>query len=341
MTVTGRQLVTLAESIGTPAAADGSDGEVFATLPIPGAPGHLLGRDAAGLIAVLIAIDTSFPLGPLPPVRLENLAVAHAARCIVSRPGEPAATGVFSVVRCLSNDLRLVELFIKVMASVSQQFVEPPSAQDAALVIDRVIRLFRDLGKPSERTVQGLWAELFVIANSTDPVSVAKAWRCSLFDRSDFATGGERLEVKSTAGPCRAHAFNADQLRTPTGTKGVVASILCQRSAGGVSIGELWSMIRRQVAAEPSLLLRVDGIVAETLGEAWKESLQLRYDWQTARDSIRFFSMASIPSVGPDLPPQISEVRFRVDLSGIDPLAATAMNQMGGLISAVVPTQTL
>lgn len=73
MTIVGRQLVALAESIALPVAASDAGGEVFATLPMPDVPCHFLGRDATGLLAVLISIDTSYPLGPLPPVRLENL----------------------------------------------------------------------------------------------------------------------------------------------------------------------------------------------------------------------------------------------------------------------------
>jgi len=334
MTVVRRQLLALAQSIPVPASGDVSDGEAFTTAPMPGSACHMLGRDSAGFVAVLISIDSRFPLGPLPPVRLDNLAVVHAARCVVSKTGEPSVPGVFSVVRCLSEDPELVELFIGVMASVSQQFPGPSSTQEVAQVIDRVIRLFRDLGKPSERAVQGLWAELFVIARSADPATVVSAWRSSLFDRSDFATDQQRLEIKSTAGHVRSHVFSAEQLRTPTGTMGVVASLFCQRSAGGISVGELWSMVRRQLVAEPSLLLRVDSIVAETLGEAWKQSLQLRYDWQTARDSIRFFLADAIPSVGSNIPPQISEIRFRVDLSSMDSLTAVAMSQMGGLLAA-------
>jgi len=334
--ISGRRLVALAESLTTPASSPGAEGEVFATLQIPGVPCHLLGRDAAGLFAVLISIDTSYPLGPLPPVRLENLSVTHAARCAVVRPGEAPGTGVFSVVRCLSKDPPLVELFIEVMASVSQQFPTPPAVGDAAQVLDRVIRLFRDLGRLSNRTIQGLWSELFVIARSTDPTIVANSWRSSVFDRCDFATADQRLEVKSTTGTVRAHAFSADQLRVPTDTTGVVASLFCQRSAGGVSVGDIWSTVRRRIASEPNLLLRVDGIVAETLGDAWRESLQLRYDWQTAKDSLRFFSMGSIPSVG-SIPPELTEVRFRADLSRVEPLSATALIQHGGLLAAVAP----
>ncbi|CAN5492613.1 hypothetical protein BH09PLA1_BH09PLA1_02700 [soil metagenome] len=96
-------------------------------------------------------------------------------------------------------------------------------------------------------------------------------------------------------------------------------------------------MVRRRIEFDASLLLRVDGIIAETLGEAWKESLKLRYDWQTAKDSLRFFAMASVPSVGSHLPPQLSEVRFRVDLSGVEPLSAAALIKHGGLFAAVAP----
>lgn len=335
MTPGGRLLASLAQAIPTPVLPDGGQGEVFATVPIPESPCHLLGRDVAGLVAVLISIDKSFPLGPFAPIRLENLVVSHAARCVVSYPGEPSIADIFSVVRCQSDDLTLTELFIDVMASVAKQFPKPPPASEAVQVIDRVIRLFRDLAKPSERTVQGLWAEMFVIASAAEPVTVARSWRNATFDTADFATAQQRLEVKSTTGTIRSHSFSAEQLRTPPGTFGVVASLMCQRSAGGVSVGELWSIVRRQVASEPGLLLSIDGTVAATLGNSWKESLSVRYDWDVAKESLRFYSMADVPAVGVQSTPDVSEVRFRSNLSRCASLDRYALRRMGSLLGAV------
>jgi len=340
MSSAGRHLANLIEQIASPAASLAGEGESFATLPIPGSQLNLVGRDAAGCVAILIAIDTSYPLGPLPPVQLENLSVAHAARCTVSRASETPVTGVFSIVRCLSTDPQLVQLFIDVMASVALQFGEPPSATGAAQVLNRVIRLFRDLGKPSERTAQGLWSELFVIAGSTSPTLVAAAWRSVKFERSDFATSDQRVEVKSTTGVVRSHAFSADQLRVPRGTRGIVASLVCQKSAGGVSIGDLWDIVREGVASDPSLTLRVDEVVAETLGDAWKHALSVRYDWQTARDSLRLYRMESIPSIGSESPPEVSDIRFRVDLSHVEPCSSEELEMDGGLFAVMLPTTT-
>jgi hypothetical protein len=220
------------------------------------------------------------------------------------------------------------------MASVARQFPGPVSAQQAAHVIDRVIRLFRDLGKPNERSVQGLWAELFVIATAADPLTVARSWRSATFDKADFATADQRLEVKSTGGSVRSHVFGAEQLRVPTGTVGVVASLFCQRSAGGVSVGELWSMARRLVAADSALQLALDGNVAATLGAGWKEAVLIRYDWHVARESLRYYMMADVPAVGVDPTPDVSDVTFRSSIGACRPLDARSMQKFGGLLAA-------
>lgn len=336
MRAVARHLGELLRALPLPAEG-GADGESFSTVAFPASPEHLVGKGADGRIAILLALDTGFPLGPIPSVRLENLEVIHAARCQIARSDGSRVPGTFSVVRCLADDPAIAELFIDVMASVTQQFVKLPSADTAARVMDRVIRLFHNLAKPSPRVAQGLWAELFLIAESTDPIQVAAAWRTTMHDRTDFASDSHRLEVKSTANANRIHKFSMDQLRVPTGTNGVVASLLCQRTAGGLSIRELWSTVRGLLAATPELVLRTDEIVTSTLGDVWKESLLLRYDWQTAKASIRFYAMESIPSVGHDLPPAISDVRFSVDLSGVQTIEWQTVKEHGGLMRAACP----
>lgn len=317
-----------------------TSGETFATLPLPGSEHHLLGRDVNNNIAVLIAIDRNAPLGPLPPVRLENLAVSHAALCRISRPSDATTEGMFSVVRCLSADPSLRGLFLEVMASVARQFPVPPTTQKAADVLEQVIRIFRELSKPSERTVQGLWAELFILAGAIAPAVVALAWRNSAFDRTDFATEHQRLEVKSSSRATRSHRFGAEQLWLPSGVNGIVASLFCQRSSGGMSVGELWNAVRSRVSADPALLLRVDGIVSETLGDAWKESLMIRFDWRTARETLRFYDMNTIPAIGNRIPPEISEIHFRVDLSRVGHLSRSVLEAAGGLFVAALPILT-
>lgn len=336
MTAIARHLGALCRALPLPADG-GTDGESFSTVAFPASPAHLIGKGADGRIAILLALDTGYPLGPIPSVRLENLEVIHAARCQMARSDGSCVPGTYSVVRCLADDPAIAELFIEVMASVAQQFVEPPPAETAATVIDRVIRLFRNLARPSPRVAQGLWAELFLIAESCDPPQVAAAWRATRYDRTDFASDNHRLEVKSTANANRVHKFSLDQLRVPEGTNGVVASVMCQRTAGGLSIRDLWSTVRGLLAATPELVLRADEIVTSTLGDVWKDSLLLRYDWQTAKASIRFYAMESIPSVGHDLPPAISDVRFCVDLSGVQAIEWQSVKEHGGLMLAACP----
>ena len=59
---------------------------------------------------------------------------------------------------------------------------------------------------------------------------------------------------------------------------------------------------------------RVRAIVAETLGESWREAEMIRFDVGLARDGRRLFDTRKVPSVDPRIPPQVSRVRFVVDL---------------------------
>ncbi len=336
MTAFSRHLSSLFRSLPIPADG-GADGETFATVAFPASPAHLIGKGADGRIAILLALDTGFPLGPIPSVRLENLEVIHAARCQIARSDGSRVPGTFSVVRCLAEDPALAELFVDVMASVAQQFVKPPPAETASRVIDGVIRMFRNLARPSTRVAQGLWAELFLIAECTDPVCLAASWRAATHDRTDFVADKHRIEVKSASGANRIHKFSSEQLREPTGTTGVVASILLHRTSTGLSIRELWATVRGVLTAAPNLIVRTDEIVTSTLGETWKESLQFRYDWQAARSSLKFYAMSTVPSVGHDFPPAVRDVRFTVDLASTSPMSWEDAAGHAGLLRAACP----
>lgn len=64
-------------------------------------------------------------------------------------------------------------------------------------------------------SIQGLWAELFVISIASNPEYLLKAWHSSLNDVYDFNDGIDKIEVKSTSKSHRIHKFSYDQL-SPT-----------------------------------------------------------------------------------------------------------------------------
>ena len=98
--------------------------------------------------------------------------------------------------------------------------------------MDRLIELFRAMTTPSRKSVQGLWAELFLIAQSRQPTILVDAWHMLPEDRYDFAMDDQRIEVKSFSGSLRQHHFSLEQLQPPEGVKTLIASMLVEGFTG-------------------------------------------------------------------------------------------------------------
>jgi hypothetical protein len=93
--------------------------------------------------------------------------------------------------------------------------------------------------------------------------------------------------------------------------------------------------IRSRLAGDASLLLKLDRVIVQTLGEGLRLAWDERFDRQLARASLVFYQASDIPAVDPSVPAQVSDVRFRVSLDGI---AASPLQQgeaaPGGLLEA-------
>jgi hypothetical protein len=204
-----------------------------------------------------------------------------------------------------------------------------------------LVELFRALELPSRKSVQGLWGELYVIVQASDATALVSAWHTAPEEAYDFSGGAQRIEVKTASGDQRRHHFTLVQLQPPTGAAAVVVSVLVERVGGGVSLGELLSRARSRVAPHPDLVLRVDQVVAATLGHSWRRALAERFDWERAEESMTFFDVGLIPSIEPAaVPPDVSDVRFRADLARVQPVSERVMREEGGLFQAVLPLRT-
>ena len=96
-----------------------------------------------------------------------------------------------------------------------------------------------------------------------------------------------------------------------------MASVLVERSGGGTSLEELLAAIRRRLGAHPDLVLRVEQVVATTLGSTLRAGLRERFDLELARNSVAFFDIAQIPSIAGPIPREVTDIRFRSDLTGL------------------------
>ena len=92
-------------------------------------------------------------------------------------------------------------------------------------------------------------------------------------------------------------------------------SLRVVRSDQGTSVGDLADEVKAHLAGDDSSLIRFNRSLALTLGSGLRAGMRDRFDEQVARSSLAFYHAGAIPSVPTDLPPEIGEVRFRVDLT--------------------------
>lgn len=306
---------------------------VFSAAPAVGCPTHRIARQLSGSPALLLRVDASAEPRPA-PVELENLQVQHDLECAISKPDGGRETGRFSVVRCKGSSRELHAYFLRIADAILQVVGPRPTRAQVAAAIDRLVELFSAMSLPSKKSVQGLWAEVYLIARSEAPDAMIRAWHSTPEDRYDFGEGGRRIEVKSCGGPPRRHHFTLEQLTPPRGAKAIVASLFVQRTGSGVSIADLIERIGSEVP-DSDLILRLETVVAATLGDCWPNGLRDHFDEETANESLSYYDSVSVPTIGGSVPAELSQVRFVSDLSSVTPQAVEAMRREGGIFAAV------
>jgi hypothetical protein len=301
---------------GLPTPDGTGDRESFMASSID-AEGHFrIAKDMSGNPVLLVTVPDPESSPALPPVRLRRLTVQHDLRALVQNPaeGEKVATARLTVIRCV--DPELTEHFLRICWPIVRSLQERPSRARVSEVVTRLADLFQMLSSSARETAQGLWAELFIVAQAREPQRLVEGWHQDPEERFDFALGSHRLEVKSFSGPRRIHHFGLEQLRPPAELSVWVLSLQTVRSSGGASIAELMRRIQGSLR-DPGAALAVEHIVAESLGEQLGTESLRSFDEEIAGETLRFYRAESLPSVDPNVPERISGVRFMADLEGL------------------------
>ena len=292
-----------------------NDEDRFTASPIPGHQPHRLGKDTLGRPLLLISIFNVRSQSQYTPVVLEHLTVQYNLNCRISRPDGTFEEGIFTVVRCTAEDVTLQDYFLRVMSTVIISLGDQPTQSDVAHAMNQLIELFRAMANAPRKSVQGLWAELFLISQTGQPATLIEAWHTVVEDRYDFAMDDQRIEVKSFSGDIRRHHFSLEQLHPPDGLKALVASVSVKSSQAGVSISDLRGKIQTRLGNNLDSLLHIDRVIALTLGDAWQRASDARFDERLAEESLAFYETTVIPSVNPNLPFGVNGVRFQSDLT--------------------------
>lgn len=309
-----RELVGLFDSLSCPVTSE-IHAATFSGSRIPSRPGCHVCKDSLGKPALLIPVSGELSGRLLPNVALENLRVEHSIRCHIAGHGGVSIDSVFTILRCLSDERALQEYFLMTIGTIIPTLPLSPSARDLSEAIDKLVELFHALAQAPTRHVQGLWAELFVITQSTCPISMIEAWHSEIDERFDFSSGQQRIEVKSSSDRTRRHFFSLEQAYPPEGTDVLIASVFIERATNGTSLGDLWDEVRGAVESAPMLLMKIERVCLKALGNSWADARTKCFDLQLAEQSLAFYRVEGIPRITADLPQGISEVKFRSDLS--------------------------
>lgn len=270
-----------------------------------------------------------------PNAELRYVSLWPSAECEVASEGR-TASGVFAIIRCKSDDRGLQVLFLDVLGNWVEMLGQEPTIDMLSGAFERLAQLFEALSRPAGREVQGLWGEVLVIAASSDPTLLVKAWHTHPSELYDFQAGLELVEVKTTATRPRRHEISLAQLTPPSGSNAVLASVLVEETGPTVTLIELIEIVKRRLS-EPRLRVRVDEIVAETLGANWVEARVVGFNAQRALAGLRFVPVEQVPCVNRALPPEVSDVRFKVELDGAPTLEYRELRSRAGLLGALVP----
>ena len=312
-------------------AATGSD---LSALPIPGSTTHRLAKDANGLPCLLIR-QPEQERRPS-PIRLENLQVSFAVPCNVVTPNGQQERDTFTIVRCTSTP-DLFPHFLRIVSPLVAGLGPTPTPAAIRRTVAGLVELFQALTAPTRKTIQGLWAELLLLRVSSDPHALAAAWHALPHERFDFASGPQRLEVKSNSSRRREHHFTLEQVTQPGKTTVVIASVFVERSGGGLSLGQLFENSRARVSNDPALLRRIDAVFYSSLGSGWADAMDEAFDWELATGSLAFYAAAAVPKPDNPAPRLVSDVRFRSDLGALAPIPRSQLRELGNIYAACAP----
>lgn len=326
-------LADLFNSIDTPTVEPGGALR-FKVREIDNQTGHFAGRNSGGLPCLLLASKETVVRAP---IRLVAIEVFFSVPCRITMADGSERLETLTTVTCTAGDEETHSYFAHVAETILRIVGPTPSIYSVSDVIRRLVELFQRLSRPATRSVTGLFGELYTIHRSRLPKIALQAWRSAVDDRFDFSIDNVRLEVKATSERVRAHSFSLEQCNPPNGTVGILLSLFVERSGGGLSIQELIERIERQLDGDADLILRLQATVAATLGDTTPTALTMRFDESLARSSLQAYELKRIPAIRESIPHEVTQVRFRSDISRIAPAEIDVLGERSHRLRDLLP----
>lgn len=228
---------------------------------------------------------------------------------------------IFTVVFLKTNDNDFIVYFIDVMSIVIEKIGDLPDSQLLENEIKKLVELFYRFSEPPRKTIQGLWAELFIIEQSRNPEYLIQSWHSGIEDTYDFNDGIDKFEVKSVSNNKRVHSFSMLQLSPNEGSELFVASVFVVNSGNGKTIIDIKKSIESKISSLDTKF-KLNEIISKTIGADFNKVSDIYFDYQSAIDSYKLFYYKNIPCIEKQyIPSELCNVRFECDITNIDVLS--------------------
>lgn len=252
-------------------------------------------------------------------IRLKYIELTHNLECKISENGKTKFDN-YSVIIFKSNEQKFQGYFWEIVQSLLKSLSERPTQKEVVETFNNFIEIFRSLTESPTKTIQGLWAELILIEQSKKPETLINYWHNKTEEKFDFNADKEKIEVKSSSSLERVHIFSAEQLNPKTDSQVIIASIFTKQVTNGLTILDLIDRIDKSIE-NIELKEKVFTITSKTLGNTFEQSIKIKYDYDLAINSLRFYRHQDISKVERiNIPERVTEVKFKSDLTDIDPL---------------------
>ena len=129
----------------------------------------------------------------------ELLSVEYSVPCQLKDNDGNLHSGYYTIITLRSLDEALQGYFMEVFSMMLYKLPAEPSKRELSIDIENLIAIFSALVAPPKKKLQGLWAELLVIEQSSHPDVLISAWHSSPSAKYDFTSGRDKIEVKSTS----------------------------------------------------------------------------------------------------------------------------------------------
>lgn len=297
-----------------------NDNKVFNAVPIPEYPNFRIAIDFEGNALLLLSVTKRIKDLSLKNFRLKYLQLEQNLECKIYE-NDSINFQTFTVVTFRSNDRNLQNYFLRISETLVKTIGQNPTQQQVIDSLKKFVEVFKALSDSPTTTINGLWSELFLIENSSNPTALINYWHNLPEEKFDFNAGIERIEVKSSSNFERKHIFSAEQLNPPVNTQVIIASVFLKQHNSGINILQLIEKISERVGFDYDTIEKLNSIVCRTLGNSLEQSIGIKFDYEIAKQSLQFYKHQNIDKIEKiHIANNITEVKYKSDLTGIEPV---------------------